>query len=82
MAGQMVPEFEKVMQETPVGETSQPLKSQFGWHILQVMDKRQEDVSAQIRRNQAHNILHSRKYEEELQIWLQKIRDEAFVDIK
>jgi peptidyl-prolyl cis-trans isomerase SurA len=82
MAGQMVPEFEKAMLETPVGEISQPLKSQFGWHILQVMDKRQEDVSAQIRRNQAHNILHSRKYEEELQIWLQKIRDEAFVDIK
>jgi peptidyl-prolyl cis-trans isomerase SurA len=82
MAGQMVPEFEKVMLESAVDEISQPLKSPFGWHILQVMERRQQDVSDRIRRNQARNIIHSRKYEEELQIWLQKIRDEAFIDIK
>lgn len=80
--GQMVPEFEQVMNETGNGETSQPFRSGYGWHVLQVEDRRTEDLSDEMRRNQARNILFGQKYEDELQIWLQKIRDEAFVEIK
>jgi peptidyl-prolyl cis-trans isomerase SurA len=58
------------------------VKSQFGWHILRVNGRREEDVSNTIVRNRAGEILHGRKYQEELDVWLRKIRDEAFVDIK
>ena len=80
--GQMVPEFEQAMNSTAVGEISDPVRSQFGWHILQVEERRDEDMSAQAMRNKAKNYLHSRKYQEELDAWLRQIRDEAFVDIK
>ncbi len=80
--GQMVPEFEKMMNATAKGDTSIPFTSQFGWHVLKVEDRRQEDVTETVLRNMAANQLHQRKYQDELQLWLQKIRDEAFVDIK
>jgi peptidyl-prolyl cis-trans isomerase SurA len=80
--GQMVPEFEQVMNQTAAGEVSAPFQSSFGWHILQVQDRREQDMSEELRRNQARNILYGQKFEDELGIWLQKIRDEAFVEIK
>ena len=80
--GQMVPEFETAMAETEVGEISDPVRSQFGWHIVNVMDRRDQDMSREAARNQAMDYLHSRKYQEELDAWLRQIRDEAFVDIK
>jgi len=80
--GQMVAEFDNVMDSTAVDAVSPPFQSQFGWHILQVLERRQEDVSNTVVRNRAGEILHQRKYQEELDAWLRKIRDEAFVDIK
>ena len=80
--GQMVPEFEQAMAVTDIGQISEPVKSQFGWHIIEVTGRREQDMSQQIASNQASEYLHSRKYQEELDAWLQKIRDEAFVDIK
>ena len=80
--GQMVPEFEQVMNQTGAGEISAPFHTQFGWHVLQVEERRSEDLSDEMRRNQARNILYGQKYDEELNNWLQKIRDEAFVEIK
>ncbi len=80
--GQMVPEFEAAMEETPVGEISPPVRSQFGWHILEVLERRDQDMTTTATRNKAMNYLHQRKYEEELDAWLRQIRDEAFVDIK
>lgn len=80
--GQMVPEFDKMMNATATGDISMPFTSQFGWHVLKVEDRRQEDVTETVLRNMAANQLHQRKYQDELQLWLQKIRDEAFVDIK
>lgn len=80
--GQMVPEFEQAMAVTEIGQISEPVKSQYGWHIIEVTCRREQDMSQQIARNQASEYLHSRKYQEELDAWLQKIRDEAFVDIK
>lgn len=80
--GDMVGEFERVMNQTAAGEISAPFQSGFGWHILQVQERRIQDISEEMRRNQARNILYSQKFEEELNTWLQKIRDEAFVEIK
>ncbi|MEE4278278.1 MAG: peptidylprolyl isomerase [Halieaceae bacterium] len=80
--GQMVPEFENMMASTPTGEISEPVRSQFGWHILEVLDRREKDMTEEMRRAQISEFLHQRKYEEELDAWLRKIRDEAFVDIK
>ncbi|CAH0260599.1 Chaperone SurA [Pseudomonas sp. Bi70] len=78
----LVPEFREVMNNTASGELSKPFKSQFGWHVLEVMGRRATDSSEQMREQQALNLLRNRKYEEELQTWLRQIRDEAYVEIK
>lgn len=80
--GQMVPEFEKAMNSTDIGQISQPVRSKFGWHILEVQGRRDQDMSDQASQNKAMEYLHNRKYQEELEAWLRQIRDEAFVDIK
>ena len=80
--GQFVPAFEATMEDLAINEISMPFKSQFGWHIMQVLERREHDISAETARNQAYRFLFQRKYQEELDAWLQKIRDEAYVDIK
>ena len=80
--GQFVPKFEETMGAIEIGQISEPFHSQFGWHILQVTERRKQDFSDEIKRSQSKNILKQRKFQEELQIWLQEIRDEAFVEIK
>lgn len=80
--GQMVPAFENMMASTEIGEVSPPVQSRFGWHIIQVEDRRVKDTSEEARIARATEYLHQRKYDEELEAWLQMIRDEAFVDIK
>jgi peptidyl-prolyl cis-trans isomerase SurA len=80
--GMFVASFEETMANTPVGKISRPFKSQFGWHILQVLERRKEDMSEQMKRNQAQNVIRSRRFDEEFQLWLTQIREEAFVEIK
>lgn len=80
--GQMVPEFEQAMKATAVGEMSDPVRTQFGWHVIKVEGRRDQDVTTETLRSRAAEYLHNRKYQEELDAWLQQIRDEAFVDIK
>ena len=80
--GQMVPEFEQAMLDADVGEIYGPVRSQFGWHILQVQERRKQDVTAEARESQARQAIYQRKFEQELQNWLREIRDEAFVEFK
>lgn len=80
--GQMVPAFEAAMAETEEGEISEPFKSRFGWHILQVEERREKDMSDMVLRNQAANMLRSRRFDEELQTWLAEIREEAYIEDK
>jgi len=80
--GQMVPEFEATMAGTAEGSISQPFRSEFGWHILEVKARRDKDFSGELRRNQVAGYIREQKYQEELDAWLRKIREEAFVDIK
>ncbi|RYY73183.1 MAG: molecular chaperone SurA [Gammaproteobacteria bacterium] len=80
--GMFVPVFEEAMANTAPGKISRPFKSEFGWHILQVVERRKEDMSEQMKRNQAQNVIRSRRFDEEFQLWLTQIREEAFVEIK
>ena len=80
--GQMVPEFEAAMAAAEEGVVTEPFRSEFGWHILEVTGRRDKDFSGEIQRNQVANYIREQKYQEELDAWLRKIREEAFVDIK
>ena len=80
--GQMVPAFEQAMIEADVGEFKGPFRSQFGWHILQVQERRKKDISDQVRESEARQAIYRRKFDTELQNWLREIRDEAFVEFK
>lgn len=80
--GQLVEAFQKAMDTTAPGNISEPFQSRYGWHIVLVEERRQQDVTAEIKQNMARNYLHEKKYQDELDGWLRKIRDEAYVDIK
>ena len=80
--GDMVPAFDRIMNEIEPGVLSQPFKSKFGWHILKVDERKETDLGEQVQRNQIYQMLQARQFEEELPIWLRKIRSEAYVDIK
>lgn len=80
--GSLVAEFREVMSETPAGKLSQPFRSPFGWHVLQVLDRRVSDASGAAREQQAMSLLRNRKYDEELQNWLRQIRSEAYVETR
>ena len=76
------PAFEAVMNSIDIGEVSTPFQSSFGWHILEVLDRRNEDISDDVRKNRAYSIIFNRKFEQELQRTLIELRSESYVDIK
>lgn len=79
---EFVPAFRAVMAATATGAVSEPFQSEYGWHILEVLDRREQDMSEEARKDMALQILHGRRFEEELEKWLKELRDEAFVDIR
>ncbi len=79
---QFVPQFVETMNATAVGELSEPFFSRYGWHVLEVQERRREDMGEEARSNMAVQILHRRRFDEELQEWLKEIRDEAFVELR
>ncbi len=80
--GVMVPEFEEKMNELAVGEISDVFKSRFGWHIIKVVDRREENMAEEFNRNQARAQIRKRKIEEDLENWLRQLRDEAYVEYR
>jgi peptidyl-prolyl cis-trans isomerase SurA len=78
--GSYVTEFEDVMDKLDDGETSEPFRSQFGWHILQVMGRRETDKTQTNIEAQARQSIRKRKVDEELRLWLRRIREEAYVE--
>lgn len=80
--GQMVPEFEERMNRLEAGQISEPFKTQFGFHIVQVLDRREQDNTEQLKRARAREILMQRKIEEAQQNWLRSLRDEAYVEYR
>ncbi len=80
--GDLVPKFEEVMNSLEIGQLSQPFRTQFGWHIVQVLDRREKDVTAESKRDEARLAIRKRKSEEALQLYLRKLRDQAFVETR
>lgn len=77
-----VPEFNQALAALEPGEISEPFRTQFGWHIVQLVDRRERDTSDMNRRNEAFMAIRARKAEEELQLFVRRLRDEAYVDIR
>lgn len=80
--GQMIPRFEEVMRSLDPGEISEPFQTQFGWHVVQVLDRRQQNMTEEFNRNRARMEIRQRKIEEELENWLRQLRDEAYVEYR
>ncbi|GMR08509.1 MAG: peptidylprolyl isomerase [Gammaproteobacteria bacterium] len=80
--GDLVPQFEKVMNEIALNDISEPFKSSFGWHILQVLGRRQQDDTQAFRKGKARQYLRERRIEEDTENWLRRLRDEAYVNIR
>ena len=74
------PAFKEVIESIALNDISEPFKTQFGWHILQVMDKREHDNSDEARRTQARDFIRQRKLSEETELWLRQLRDESYVE--
>ena len=74
------PAFQRMMNLTAVNELSEPFESAFGWHILEVLGRRQQDVSEEARRNFAAQRLLEKRFSDRLDEWLTEIRDEAFIE--
>ncbi|HZF24622.1 MAG TPA: peptidylprolyl isomerase SurA [Steroidobacteraceae bacterium] len=75
-------EFAKVLGELKDNEISEPFQSQFGWHIVQLLGTRTHDNTDEVRRQRAYVALRDSKADEETELWLRKLRDEAFVEYK
>jgi peptidyl-prolyl cis-trans isomerase SurA len=80
--GDTVPEFEKAMDALAPNQVSEPIRSPFGWHLIQVLERRKQDMGEEYNRNIARNILRQRKANEAYEEWLRQLRDEAYVEYK
>jgi peptidyl-prolyl cis-trans isomerase SurA len=80
--GSFVPQFEAAMGTLEIDEISEPIQTQFGWHILQVTGRRDQNMSERFLEMQAENFLRSRKFYDELPRWRQELRDDAFIVYK
>lgn len=77
----LVKPFEEAMSKLAINEISDPVQTQFGWHLIQVLDRENKDDSSDYRKNQVRDAIRKRKIEEETELWLRKLRDEAYVEI-
>jgi peptidyl-prolyl cis-trans isomerase SurA len=80
--GDTIPPFEKTMDALAIGEISEPFETQFGWHILQVLERRDRDSTEEVQQAKAAEALRNRKVDEELQTWFRQIRDEAYIEYR
>lgn len=79
--GALVPPFEEAMNKLGINEISQPVQTQFGWHMIQVLGRENQDNSDQFRKDKIRDEIRKRKVEEETELWLRRLRDEAYVEI-
>ncbi len=80
--GETVPEFERAMDALEPGQTSAPVQSPFGWHLIQVLARRNEDMSREHQRLEARKALRARKSDESYQEWLRQLRDRAYIEYR
>lgn len=80
--GDTVPDFERAMNQLKPGEVSRPVQSPFGFHLIEVVERRVQDVSADRQRVAARQVLRERKMDEAYQDWLRQVRDQAYVELR
>lgn len=80
--GDTVPEFEQAMAALPIGELSEPIQSRFGVHLMQVLDRRSFDTTDETKRNNCARQIRAAKAEEERELWVRRLRDQAFVEVR
>ena len=80
--GDLVPQFEEAMNALAVNQVSAPVQTRFGWHIIQVLERREHDSTDEVKRNQVRELIRKRKTDEELALWLRRLRDEAYVEYR
>jgi len=80
--GDTVPEFERAMDALKIGQVSEPVRSPFGWHLIQVRERRTEDASKERQRQMARQALRERKSDEAYQDWLRQLRDRIYVEYR
>ena len=79
--GDLVKPFEETMNKLAANEVSVPIQSQFGWHLIQVLDRKAKDDSEEHKKNLIRDAIRKRKIEEETELWMRRLRDEGFVEI-
>jgi peptidyl-prolyl cis-trans isomerase SurA len=79
--GDLVKPFEEAMSKLAVNEISEPVQTQFGWHLIQVLERENKDNSAEYKKDLVREAIRKRKIEEETELWMRRLRDEAFVEI-
>ncbi|MDR5873488.1 peptidylprolyl isomerase [Vreelandella gomseomensis] len=80
--GQTVPAFEEAMRELSVNQVSEPVRSPFGYHVIEVLERRQQDVTQEAQREEIRQAIFQRRANQELEAWQQQIRSQAFVDVR
>jgi peptidyl-prolyl cis-trans isomerase SurA len=80
--GTFVPEFEQELQKLKDGEISEPFHTQYGWHIVQVLGRRQFDNTDELKRRHAAEAIRASRADEETELWMRRLRDEAYVEYK
>jgi len=80
--GDTVPEFEAAMNALQPGQVSEPIETSFGYHLIEVLERKSDDVSKERERNAARNAIRERKVEEETEAWSRQIRDQAYVEYR
>jgi peptidyl-prolyl cis-trans isomerase SurA len=81
-AGDTVPEFERVMNDLKENEISPPVQTPFGWHLVQVLERRSDELSEDRKKTAARLSIRQRKADEAYQDWLRQMRDRAFVELR
>jgi peptidyl-prolyl cis-trans isomerase SurA len=81
-AGTFPPDFEAMIDQLVPGEISEPFRSDFGWHIVLLEDRKERDTTEEVKRERAITAIRASKQEQETEIWLRQIRDEAYVEIR
>src|SRR5277367_3776784 len=80
--GTFVPEFDKAIADLKVNEISEPFKTRYGWHIVQMLGTRTYDSTDDVRRQKAYAAIRESKADEETELWLRRLRDDAFIELK
>jgi peptidyl-prolyl cis-trans isomerase SurA len=80
--GDLPPEFEQPLSKLKIGELSEPFKTRYGWHIAEVLERRSYDKTDDVKQQECQQQIRASKAEEERELWLRRLRDQAYVDIR